>query len=142
MTVTRTGSTTGADEATVNLTDDTATAGVDYEDTPIVVNFADGDSAAKTVTFPIGNDTSPDPDETVNLTLGSPTGNALIGMPSTAIFTIVNDDPPPAPIANLSAASIVDDSITYFRLASAIDSNFRQQCRARWDSLAGWQYPY
>jgi hypothetical protein len=35
----------------------------------------------------------------------------------------VNDDPPPPPIANLSAASIVGDSITGFSLASAIDSN-------------------
>jgi hypothetical protein len=65
---------------------------VDYDATPIVVNFADGDSAPKIVTFPIGNDTEVEPDETVNLSLGSPTGNASIGTQSTATLTIVNDD--------------------------------------------------
>ena len=39
------------------------------------------------------------------------------------IYHHLNDDPPPPQIANLSAASIVGDSITDFRLASAIDSN-------------------
>ena len=90
----------------MNLSNGTATAAVDYDITPIVVNFASGDSLPKTVTFAIGNHTEVEPDETVNLSLGSPTGNALIGMPNTAIFTIVDDDPP---IANLSAASIVGD---------------------------------
>jgi hypothetical protein len=39
------------------------------------------------------------------------------------IYHHLNDDPPPPQIANLSAASIVGDSITGFSLASAIDSN-------------------
>src|SRR4028119_1212197 len=94
VTVTRIGGSGGADEATVNLSNGTATAAVDYDCSPIVVNFARGDSLPKTVTFAIGNDTEVEPDETVNLSLGSPTGNALIGMPNTAIFTIVDDDPP------------------------------------------------
>lgn len=123
VTVTRTGGSAGAASATVNLTEGTATAAVDYDGTPIVVNFADGESA-KTVTFPIGNDTLVEGDETVNLSLVSPTGNASIGTPNnTATLLIVDNDPQPTLIANLSAASIVGDSITGFSLASAIDSN-------------------
>jgi hypothetical protein len=105
VTVTRTGSTAGAVSAMVNLSNGTATAAVDYDATPIVVNFADGDSAPKIVTFPIGNDTEVEPDETVNLTLGSPTG-ATIGTQNTATLTIVNDDFPapcnlvPQPLAS------------------------------------------
>jgi hypothetical protein len=107
----------------VTLSNGTATAAVDYDATPIVVNFASGDSAPKTVTFAIANDTLVEGNETVNLSLGNPTGNALIGTPNTAIFTIVDDDPLSSPGANLSAASIVGDSITDFGLASAIDTN-------------------
>jgi hypothetical protein len=123
VTVTRTGSTSRAVSATVTLSGGTATPAVDYNATPIVVSFAIGDFAPKVLTFPIANDTLVEGDETINLSLGSPTGNALIGIPNTAIFTILNDDPPPLQIANLSAASIVGDSITDFGLASAIDSN-------------------
>ncbi|NJL68265.1 MAG: hypothetical protein HC894_19080 [Microcoleus sp. SM1_3_4] len=57
VTVTRTGSNTGAASATVNLGDGTATAPGDYTATPIPVNFAAGDSAPQTVTIPIVNDT-------------------------------------------------------------------------------------
>jgi hypothetical protein len=108
----------------VNLTDGTATAAVDYDRTPIVVNFADGDSAPKTVPIRILNDTLVEGDETVSLSLGSPTGNASIGTQNNAAtLTIVEDDSPSAAIPTLSAASLVRDSITGFSLASAIDSN-------------------
>jgi hypothetical protein len=124
VTVTRTGIATGAVSATVNLTDGTATAAADYDGTPIVVNFADGDSAPKTVPIRILNDTLVEGDETVSLSLGSPTGNASIGTQNNAAtLTIVEDDSPSAAIPTLSAASLVRDSITGFSLASAIDSN-------------------
>ena len=103
----------------MTLSNGTATAAVDYDATPIVVNFASGDSAPKTVTFAIVNDTLVEGNETVNLSLGNPTGTT-IGTPNTAIFTIVDDDPLSSPGANLSAASIVGDSITDFGLASAM----------------------
>jgi hypothetical protein len=118
VTVTLTRGIAGAVWATVNLSNGTATAAVDYDSTPIVVNFASGDSLPKTVTFPIGKDTLVEGDETVNLSLDSLAGNATIGGQNTAILTIVDDEPAPAPIANLGAASIVGDSITDFLLPS------------------------
>jgi Ca2+-binding RTX toxin-like protein len=48
VTLTRTGGSTGAVSATLNLTDGTATAGNDYIQTPIIVTFADGETS-KTV---------------------------------------------------------------------------------------------
>ncbi len=92
VTVTRTGTSTGAVSATVNLTDGTATAPADYANTPVVVNFASGDTTPKTVTIPIVNDTLVEPTETVNLSLGSPTGNASIGTQSTATLNILDND--------------------------------------------------
>jgi hypothetical protein len=51
-----------------------------------------GDSTPKTVLIPIGKDTVMEPDETVNLSLVSPTGSASLGTPDTATLTIVDDD--------------------------------------------------
>ncbi|MGL5061818.1 MAG: Calx-beta domain-containing protein [Microcoleus sp.] len=90
--VTRTGSSAGAVSATVNLTDGTATAPADYTSTPIVVNFASGDSAPKTVVVPIANDTLLEGTENLNLTLASPTGNATIGTQSTATLNVIDND--------------------------------------------------
>jgi hypothetical protein len=92
VTVTRTGGSGGAVSATVNLSNGTATAPADYNATPIVVNFGDGDSAPKIVTIPIANDTLVEGNETVNLSLGSPTGNASIGTQNTATLNIVDND--------------------------------------------------
>jgi len=92
VTVTRTGSSAGAVSATVTLADGTATAPGDYANTPIAVNFAAGDNTPKTVNIPIVNDTLVEGTETVNLTLGSPTGNTTIGTQSTATLGIVDND--------------------------------------------------
>ncbi|MEG4849445.1 Calx-beta domain-containing protein, partial [Microcoleus sp. B5-D4] len=120
VTVTRTGSALGAVSATVNLTDGTARTPSDYSNVPIAVNFASGDTAPKTLTMPIVEDTRVEGTETVNLSLAIATGNATIGTQSTAILNIVDNDVAPAPIAPLSAASIVNDPLTDFRSASAI----------------------
>jgi len=122
----------------VKLTDGTATAAVDYDGAPIVVNFADGDSAPKTVTFPIAGDIEVEGDETVNLSLDSATGNASIGTDNNvATLTIVDDDFSSPLSANLSAASIVGDSITGFSLASPIDSNKVSNVWQDWIPLQG-----
>jgi Calx-beta domain len=92
VTVTRTGSTTGAVSANVNLTDGTATAPADYTNTAIPVSFAAGDNTPKVINIPIVNDTLFEGNETINLTLGSPTGNATIGTQNTAVTTIVDND--------------------------------------------------
>ena len=91
VTVTRTGSSTGAASATVNLANGTATAPGDYNNAAIPVNFAAGDSAPKTVTIPIATDTLVEPTETINLTLANPTG-ATIGTQGTATVSIADDD--------------------------------------------------
>ncbi len=82
--VTRTGSSAGAVSATVNSPGD-------YTNSPIAVNFGAGDTTPKTVTIPIVNDTLVEGNETVNLSLTSPTG-ATIGTQNTATLNIVDND--------------------------------------------------
>jgi CSLREA domain-containing protein len=82
--------------ATVNYatSNGTATAGADYTATSGTLSFASGD-VSKTFSITIINDSLNEPNETVNLTLSSVTGNAALGTPSTAVLTIVDDDPLP-----------------------------------------------
>jgi plastocyanin len=78
----------------------TATANSDYTPSNGTLNWPDNDDNPKTFTVPILEDTADEPNETVGLFLSNPTGGAVLGSPSTANLTIVdNDDSGPAPSA-------------------------------------------
>ena len=91
VTVLRSNGTSGAVSATITLSDGTATAGQDYNSTPITVNFADGETQ-KTVAIPIFDDTFVEDGETINLTLVNPSGGATLGAQNTATLTILDND--------------------------------------------------
>jgi hypothetical protein len=106
-TIQRTGGSSGAISVPIQLATSpgTATAGTDYTNIfPITVNFADGDSTSKTVSLPIIGDTTVEPNETINLILGNPTGGASLGTQTTSTYTILNDDLAPViPIVTIAA---------------------------------------
>ena len=103
--VIRTGGSFGAISATVSPMNGTATAPADYSSTPILVSFADGDTTNKTVTIPIVDDSLIEGNETVNLSLGSPTNGATIGTQSSAVLTILDNDSANSAILYLSPAA-------------------------------------
>ncbi|MEO2050992.1 MAG: Calx-beta domain-containing protein, partial [Allomuricauda sp.] len=77
----------------------TATSGNDYDFTsPQVVNIPAGiyDGTAGTAiaipTLSITGDTNVEPNETIDLTLGTPTGDVTLGGQTTTTYTINNDD--------------------------------------------------
>jgi CSLREA domain-containing protein len=70
------------------------TSGVDYQSASGTLNFAAGDTS-KTFNVAICDEALFETDETVNLTLSSPTGTTLLGTPSMAVLTITNDDAAP-----------------------------------------------
>ena len=90
ITITRTGGTSGTATVLFQTSDGTADAG-DYTTVSQTVTFVDGDNS-ETVNVPITNDTDPEADQTVNLTLSNAGGTGTLGAPSTAILTITNDD--------------------------------------------------
>jgi hypothetical protein len=73
------GGSAGAVGVTFATSNGTATAGSDYTATTQTVSFASGDTANKTVSVPITDDTSVEANETVNLALSNPAGD--IGKP-------------------------------------------------------------
>jgi hypothetical protein len=99
ITVTRTGGSDGAVSVRLQTANGTANAGSDYTATDVIVNFAAGDAADKTVNVPVLQDTTDEPDETVTLTLSAATGGATLGAQTTGTMTITDDDPTPAPPA-------------------------------------------
>lgn len=85
----------GAIGATITMSDGTAKNFEDYNNTPIKVDFADGERI-KTVAIPIVDDDLIEGNKTINLTLSDPTGGAIIGLlQDTATLTIVDDDARP-----------------------------------------------
>ena len=107
--VTRNGRLTGAVGATINLTDGTATAPSDYNNTPIVVAFADGETS-KTIFIPVINDITVEPDETVNLSLIDPTGGAVLGTQNTAVLKIVDNGQAPTLGVSINKDIIAESS--------------------------------
>ncbi len=93
--VTRTGGSTGAVSATFATLGGTAVAGTDYASVLTTVHFGDGDSGTRVVEVPIIPNRLDQVDRTVLLALSEPGGCAALGVPSSAVLTIEDDDPPP-----------------------------------------------
>jgi Ca2+-binding RTX toxin-like protein len=98
ITIQRTNGSIGLVGATVTLDDGTAKGGIqpffngiDYDNKPITVSFADGETS-KVITLPINNDILIEGNETVGLTLTNPTGGVSFGNQSTAQLTIIDNN--------------------------------------------------
>lgn len=106
ITVRRSGGSDGAVSVNFAVTDGTATiADNDYSVSPAsgTFNWADNDTADKTITINVKGDQKYENNETVNLALSSATGGATIGTPNPTTLTITNDDTCAQPPLNLRA---------------------------------------
>jgi len=109
ITVTRSGVATDTLSVNYGTSDGTATAGTDYTAKSGTLTFS-ARQTTKTITIPITNDTVFEPDETINLTLSNPVGG-LLGAPSAAVLTIIdNDGPGPGSIQFDSGSYTVNES--------------------------------
>lgn len=94
ITVNRTGAANGIVGVNYATSNVTATAGSDYTAVSSTVLLFDGQTSG-TFSIPITNDNSHETNETLQITLTSTNGGAVIINPSTATLTITNDDNPP-----------------------------------------------
>jgi hypothetical protein len=93
ITVTRQDGDEGAISVDYATSDDTAIAGSDYIAKADTLDWTDGDSVDKTFTIDIIDDSEPENDETLIVSLGNVTGGAELGMPNVAVVTITGNDP-------------------------------------------------
>ena len=90
-------------QVSLNTSSSTATSGTDFSfASPATVTFPAG-STSQTVTITVNGDTQPEADETVVLTLGSPSTGNSVGTPAAHTLTITNDDGPAPTVAFASA---------------------------------------
>jgi uncharacterized delta-60 repeat protein len=101
--VTRTQGSTGAVSATLRTGGGTAVPGVHYTPKSVTVNFADGETAPRSVALEIFDNGAVEDDRTVNLTLTEPGGCATLGAQASSVLTIFDDErsPPPPPPSGL-----------------------------------------
>lgn len=93
VTVNRVGGFAGAVSVNFATSNGTATSGLDYTTTNGILNWTNGDFAAKTFSVPLTTDLILDPAETIILTLSNAVGTTITGT-NPATLTIV-DIPPP-----------------------------------------------
>jgi Ca2+-binding RTX toxin-like protein len=104
ITVTRTGNANVAASVNYSTSNGSAIAGSDYISTAGNLEFAIGETS-KTFSVMIVDDSSLEGDETVNLSLNSPTNSASLGSQSTAVLTVIDGETTSPGIFNFSSAT-------------------------------------
>lgn len=92
LTVTRTGTPTGATSATFSTANGTAISGVAYTSTNGTLSWADGDSTSKSITVPIMDQSLSHGTQTFTVTLNGVTGSATLGTVVSTTITILDND--------------------------------------------------
>jgi hypothetical protein len=98
---------TGAVSVQYTTVNGTATAGSDYSATSGTLNWANGDTTAKSIVVPIIQDGALEGDETFTITLSSPGGGASLGTLSSIPVRILDDEPDTFPVGNSIPAGYV-----------------------------------
>ncbi len=124
ITVARTGATNAAITVDFATANGTATAGADYTATNGTLAFAEG-QLTNTFTVTLLDDSVPEPNETVNLLLSNPSTGAALGSPSTAVLTILDNEPASIQFSTNSFRAIEHDRsavITVVRVGSTTNA--------------------
>lgn len=105
ITASRTDGSAGAVGVSYSTSNGTATSGSDYTAASGTLSWAHGDTANKTFTVGIADDTAVEGSENFNASIASPTGGATLGSPASATVAIADNDNPPSGSIQLSAAA-------------------------------------
>ncbi len=91
ITINRIGNSNNTLTVTLTPSNGTAIAPAEFDNTPIIVNFASGETS-KVVYIPIVDDAIVEGSKTLTLTLSNPTGGAALGFQKRATLTILDND--------------------------------------------------
>jgi hypothetical protein len=92
ITVNRSGGSNGNASVQYSTSNGSASAGADYETASGTLEWADGESGAKSFTVTIINNSNDQPDKNFNVALSSSSGSISISSPASAVVTIVDED--------------------------------------------------
>ncbi|MDP3294196.1 MAG: Calx-beta domain-containing protein [Nevskia sp.] len=110
VSVSRTLGSTGAVSVNYASSNGTALAGSDYSAVNGSLSWAAGDTASKSFTVPISNDSAAEATETISLSLSTPGGGAVLGATKTETLSIIDNDGLPGVIAVGSASYTVAEN--------------------------------
>jgi hypothetical protein len=142
ITVDRVGGSAGTVSVDYETADGTANAGSDYTAAMDTLTWLDGDATSQSFNVNISDDLTYEGDEDFSVALSNAVG-ANIGAPSSAVVTIVEDDPGPG-VLQLSAAdySVAENggmlTVTVDRVggsAGAVSVDFNTQAGTATDGL-------
>lgn len=74
------------------FSDGSATNGVDYNGTPGVLTWPDGDFSPRVISVTLVDDQAVETDEDFSISLTNPSGNAQLGGISTIVITVIDDE--------------------------------------------------
>lgn len=135
ITVARQGSSTGAVSVSYLLSAGTATIGEDVESASGTINWADGDSAEKSIQISIIDDTDDEADESFFIDL-SPVDESNLGAITQYNVTISDDDSNTAPIVTVPENREVNSGATISITATATDTE-NDTMTYLWQQTAG-----
>jgi serine protease len=115
----------------------TAKAGPDYRTATGTLSWADGDAAPKTFSMVIRNDPVRERDETVVLTLSTPTGGAILGTLSRASLRILDDDPVQRRIDFAQAASAAAEGVMLAKITVVLSQASTKTVTVRYAVAGG-----
>lgn len=103
VTVLREGGSDGEVSVDYTTGDGSALEDVDYTDASGSLVWPNGDTSPRTISIPLIDDNVDENNETLTISLSAPAGGATLGMPWSAIISIVDDDDQDADSAGSSA---------------------------------------
>ncbi|MDX6649595.1 MAG: large repetitive protein [Solirubrobacteraceae bacterium] len=120
--VTRTGGSVGGVGATISIGGSAGSG--DRVVSPVSVNFADGDTTAKTVTVTATLDSVLEPNETVDLSLANGSGGVALD-PATRTVTIIDGSPAPTTLTPTPTPAPTPGPGAPGRVTSSVTSTWR-----------------
>lgn len=136
ITVSRLNSSSGTATVNYTTTNGTANAGQDYATASGTLTFSNGQTS-RTFTIPITNDTTDEPDETVNIALSNPSPGSNLVAPSTAVLTITdNDNPPTVSVGDVSVAE-GNENLTAFNFNVTLSEASGFATSVNWQTNGG-----
>lgn len=97
LTVERASGTAGVVGVSYQAAAGTATAGTDFAPASGSLTWSDGDAAPRTISIALPDDSQAEQTETFTVSLGQPSGGALLASPSIATVSIADNDSAPPP---------------------------------------------